>query len=66
MPPAEFMFAIKIFGYRDRDFSDVEALIQKLDVRTREQAQEIVDRYIPRDAQREYRTHMTLDDLFED
>jgi hypothetical protein len=66
MPPTEFIFTVKIFGYRDRDFNDVQALIQKLDVRTREQAQEIIDRYISRDTQREYRTHLTLDDLFED
>jgi hypothetical protein len=66
MPPAEFIFAVKVFGYRDRDFNDVQALIQKLDVQTREQAQAIIDRYIARDAQREYRTQVTLDDLFED
>lgn len=66
LPPAEFIFAIKVFGYRDRDFNDVQALIAKLDVQTREQAQQIIDRYISRNAQREYRTHVTLDDLFEE
>ncbi len=66
LPPAEFIFAVKVFGYRDRDFNDVQALIRALNVRTREQAQAIIDRYIERKAQQEYRTQMTLDDLFED
>jgi hypothetical protein len=66
LPPAEFIFAVKVFGYRDRDFNDVQALIHALDVKTREQAQEIIDRYIDRQAQQEYRTQVTLDDLFED
>ncbi len=66
MPRAEFMLAIKLFGYRDRDFSDVQALLHLLTVETREQAQTIVDRYIDQKAQREYRTALTLDDLFEE
>jgi len=66
MPPVEFILAVKIFGFRDRDYNDVAALMQRLDVQTREQAQKIVDTYIARDAQKEYRTHVTLDDLFED
>jgi hypothetical protein len=44
----------------------LQALIRALDVRTREQAQAIIDRYIERKAQQEYRTQMTLDDWFED
>lgn len=66
LPPTEFIFAVKVFGYRDRDFNDVQALIRTLNVRTREQAQAIIDGYIDRKAQQEYRTQVTLDDLFED
>jgi hypothetical protein len=66
MPPAEFILAIKIFGYRDRDYNDVAALIQKLNIQTKEQAQQIIDSYIDRRAQEDYRTHVTLDDLFEE
>jgi len=66
MPAPDFILATKIFGFRDKDFNDVQALLQKLAVQTREQAQAIVDRYIDRKTQQEYRTHITLDDLFED
>jgi hypothetical protein len=66
MPPAEFILAVKIFGYRDRDYNDVVALIQQLGVQTRERAQHIIDAYIDREAQREYKTNVTLDDFFED
>lgn len=66
MPPAEFMLAVKIFGYRSRDYNDVAALIERLNVQTKEHAQQIIDRYIDRKAQEEYRTHVTLDDLFEE
>ncbi len=66
MPPAEFILAVKIFGYRDRDYNDVASLIKRLHVQTREQVQKIVDIYIQRDAQKEYRTYITLDDLFEE
>jgi hypothetical protein len=66
MPAPDFILATKIFGFRDKDFNDVQALLQKLVVQTREQAQAIVDRYIDRKTQQEYRTQITLDDLFED
>jgi hypothetical protein len=66
MPPAEFILAVKIFGYRSRDYNDVAALMEKLNIQTKEQAQQIIDRYIDRKAQEEYRTQVTLDDLFEE
>jgi hypothetical protein len=44
----------------------VAALIERLNVQTKEQAQQIIDRYIDRKAQEEYRTQITLDDLFEE
>jgi len=66
MPPAQFILAVKLFGFRDRDYNDVQALLTVLNVSTREQAQAIIDCYIPRQAQREYRTQETLDDLFEE
>src|SRR5450631_777203 len=43
MPPAKFILAVKIFGYRDRDYNDVVALIKQLNVQTREDAQHIID-----------------------
>ncbi len=66
MPPADFILAMKLIGFRERDYNDVQALLQRLQVQTREKAQQILDRYIDRVAQREYRTDVTLDDLFEE
>jgi hypothetical protein len=66
MPPAEFILAVKIFGYRSRDYNDVAALMEKLNIQTKEQAQHIIDRYIDKKAQEEYRTQVTLDDWFEE
>jgi hypothetical protein len=66
MPQADFILAAKLFGYRDRDFNDVQALLSRLHIETREQAQEILDRYIDRRTQLEYRTPVTLDDLFDE
>jgi hypothetical protein len=66
LPPAEFIFSLKVFGYRDRDLNDILALIGKLQIETHEQAQAIVDRYISREIQREYRLSMALDELFEE
>jgi hypothetical protein len=66
MPPADFILATKLFGYRDKDFNDVQVLLAKLQISTREQAQALVDRYIDRKTQQEYYTFVTLDDLFEE
>jgi hypothetical protein len=66
MPPAQFILATKLFGYRDRDYNDVLALLAELGVTRREQAQAIVDTYIDRQTQREYNTHVTLDELFDE
>ncbi|GCE50339.1 hypothetical protein EI42_06300 [Thermosporothrix hazakensis] len=66
LPPADFMLAMKLFSYRDQDYADVEALTMALQIETREQAQRLLDRYIDRPTQEEYRTPETLDFLFED
>lgn len=66
MPNPDFILVTKIFGYRDKDYNDVAALLKKLQIETRGQAQALVDQYIDRNTQREYRTHVTLDDLFEE
>ncbi len=65
LPPPEFILAVKIFGYRDRDYNDVMALLAQLNVQSRARAQQILDSYIERKTQEEYRTHITLDDFFE-
>jgi hypothetical protein len=63
-PPADFILALKLFADRDKDQPDIRALLQKLRVRTRGQAQTILDRYIERRFQQEYRVYLTLDKWF--
>jgi hypothetical protein len=63
-PPASFMLALKLFADREKDAQDIEALIRELGIRTRRQAQDILDRYIEPRFQREYRVHLTLDEWF--
>jgi hypothetical protein len=66
MPPEDFVLATKIFGFRDKDLNDVMALCSRLQVRTRAQAQAIVDRYVDRATQWEYNTHVALGELFDE
>lgn len=65
LPAQEYIFALKLMVFRLKDLNDVEALRQELGVTTREQAQAIVDRFIPdRRWQEEYQLDDTLDELF--
>jgi hypothetical protein len=66
LPPAAFILAMKLIGYRDRDYNDVQALMKALRISSREQAQIILDTYIDAETQKEYRANVTLDDLFEE
>jgi len=63
-PPADFILALKLFADRSKDKLDIEALLSNLQVTTREQAQGILDRYIERKFQQEYRVYLTLDKWF--
>jgi hypothetical protein len=65
LPSKEYILALKLMVYRLKDMNDIEALCQELGVETREQAQSIVDRYVPDERwQTEYRLEDTLDELF--
>jgi hypothetical protein len=46
-PPKEYVLALKLLAGRPKDQRDIEALCQQLQIHTREQAQQLVDRYIP-------------------
>ena len=63
-PPTDFILALKLFADRDKDKPDIEALLQNMVVTRREQAQEILDRYIEQKFQQEYRVYLTLDKWF--
>ncbi|GCE45927.1 hypothetical protein EI42_01358 [Thermosporothrix hazakensis] len=66
LPAKEYILALKLMVFRQKDMSDVEALLQELDVTTREQAQAIVDRFVPDPRwQEEYLLEETLDTLFD-
>ena len=65
IPEAEYMLALKLLAGRSKDRNDILALCQLLKVRTRPQAQQIVDRYIPnKQLQHLHDLDDTLNDVF--
>jgi uncharacterized nucleotidyltransferase DUF6036 len=57
IPEFEYILSLKLFSGRPQDDSDIQALAQRLQIRTREQAWAIVNSYIPTiqlDMRREY------------
>jgi hypothetical protein len=65
MPPSDYVLALKLFAGRPKDRDDIHSLCQQLPIRTRKQAQRLVDRYIPnRQVQQLNHLDDTLDDLF--
>ncbi|MFL5693817.1 MAG: hypothetical protein ACJ795_18640 [Ktedonobacteraceae bacterium] len=50
-PPQEYILALKIFAGRDKDIEDCRILLQQVKIGTRQQAQNLLDRYILPDAQ---------------
>lgn len=58
------LLAQKIMSYREKDLEDIEALLLKLHLGRREQVQAIMDRFVPKDKQREYHLRETMDELF--
>jgi hypothetical protein len=65
IPPSNYILALKLFAGRPKDRDDIYSLCQQLHIRTRKQAQRLVDRYIP-NKQVQQLNHLddTLDDLF--
>jgi len=65
IPEAEYILALKLLAGRPKDRNDTQALCQRLKVRTRHQAQQLVDRYIP-NKQLQQLNHLddTLNDVF--
>ncbi len=44
--PREYILALKIAAGRDKDLADCAILLSKTQIRTREQAQQVVERYL--------------------
>jgi Nucleotidyltransferase of unknown function (DUF6036) len=64
VPNAECILVLKLLAGRDKDEDDILALCEKLAIQTREQAQELVDRYADQAWQTECVLDKTLDALF--
>lgn len=65
LPPEEYILSLKLLANRPKDQSDILALTRQLNIQTREQAQDLIDRYIP-DKQLQQMNHVedTLADFF--
>src|ERR687887_1648839 len=46
IPPEEYILALKIFAYREKDMQDIATLLTKLHIVERKQLQDILDMYI--------------------
>jgi Nucleotidyltransferase of unknown function (DUF6036) len=64
-PPQEYILALKLLAGRPKDREDILALSKRVKIRTRAQAQRLVDRYLP-DQQLQRLSHLdeTLDAFF--
>jgi hypothetical protein len=51
-PPKEFVFALKLLAGRDQDLADCRVLLPQTRIRTRQQAQRVLDRYLLPEAHR--------------
>jgi len=65
VPAREYILALKLMVFRQKDMNDVETLLRELQVTTREKAQVIVDQFVPdKRWQEHYMLDNTLDELF--
>lgn len=64
VPEAEYILALKLLAGRQKDNEDIRLLCQQIPIRTRNEAQQLVDRYIPKKVQQVNNLDDTLDDLF--
>jgi hypothetical protein len=52
-PPKQYILALKILAGRDQDLADCRILLPQTHIRTRKQAQRVLDRYLLPEAQQE-------------
>ena len=64
VPEAEYVLALKLLAGRQKDREDIRLLCQQIHIQTRNQAQQLVDRYIPKEAQQINSLDKTLNNLF--
>ncbi len=64
-PSKEYLLASKLMTFRPKDQDDVRALLEDLQIETREQAQALVDRFVPdKGWQDYYELDANLNDIF--
>lgn len=68
IPPKEYILALKMLAGREKDLGDCEILLQTSKIKTRAQAQRLLDRYIPPTTQEmnAQEIRRSLDELFGD
>ena len=64
VPEAAYILALKLLAGRQKDIKDIRLLCQEIHIQTRNQVQQLIDRYIPKEAQQINNLNDTLDDLF--
>jgi hypothetical protein len=64
-PSKEAVLAMKIIAFRDKDQEDIAALCKQLRIKTRVEAQAIIDRFVTDEGQKENLVARTLNRLFD-
>ncbi len=64
VPPTDFILAHKLVAGRSKDFDDIGALLETLRIRSRKQAQRVLDRYIDQGIQESHNVQSTLERFF--
>nr|BBH90097.1 hypothetical protein KTC_48480 [Thermosporothrix sp. COM3]BBH90162.1 hypothetical protein KTC_49130 [Thermosporothrix sp. COM3]BBH90227.1 hypothetical protein KTC_49780 [Thermosporothrix sp. COM3] len=64
VPPKEYILALKLLAGRQKDLPDIDALAKQLKIRTRKQAQQLLDRHFSRRVQQIYEVRNTLEFCF--
>lgn len=66
VPPKEYILALKILAGREKDIEDCKILLQQTKVKTRKQAQQLLERYILPNAQKDNAEQIenSLEELF--
>lgn len=68
LPPREYILALKIIAGRDKDLADCAILLPQTNVKTRQQARQLLDQYILPEAQEKNAAQIedSLNKLFQD
>jgi hypothetical protein len=64
-PTKRCMLVLKLMVFRNKDRSDIVALLRELGITTRKQAQDLLDEFVSKEAQEYYMIPDTLDVFFE-